>query len=417
MAASPQIDSAIAPGGQVTAVDLLIAVAGPVDDERLRAQSAEAIRGLNGNGGIVAGLQIAVASPAANQTEAASVSTVTDSGTQFLRYPLAPAAQAALPWLAPPAAYHEIARLAGTTSAKACVVLGQDLAAMDAGSIEALARPLIDGTSLVSMPLYPNGKYEALLNSGLLYPFTRSLYGKHLRHPFAVDFGVAGNMITKLAADGGRNSAQGIQSPAVEAAVAGIGIAQCCVGVRHASHGDEIDLSTVLGKLCGSLFEDAERNAAVWQRTRGAQPTSIHGTPSASVEDGAGVDVRPLIESFSLGFRNLREVWGLVLPPVTLLELQRLTRLPPEQFRMPDALWAKIVYDFALAYRLRSISRTHVLGALTPLYLGWVASYTGEVRAMDATDVERRVEQLAAAYEEAKSYFVSRWRWPDRFNP
>ena len=417
MAASPQLDSAIAPDKQLTAVDLLIAVAGPVDDERLRERSAEVIRGLVANGSIVGGLQIAIASAAANQTEAASSSPVTGSGAQFLRYPLSAAAQPALPWLAPPAAYHEIARLAATTSAKACVVLGQDLAAMEAGSIEALARPLIDGTALVSLPLYPNGKYEALLNSGIIYPFTRSLYGKHLRHPFAIDFGFAGNMIDRLAADTGRYPAQGIQSPALEAVAAGIGIAQSCVGIRHTPHSDEVDLNTVLGKLCGSLFEDAEKNAASWQRIRGAQATAFHGTPSPSVEDGADVDTRPLIESFSLGFRNLREVWGLVLPPVTLLELQRLTRLPSEQFRMPDALWAKIVYDFALAYRLRSISRTHVLGALTPLYLGWVASYTGEVQAMDASEVERRIERLAVAYEEAKSYFVSRWRWPDRFNP
>ena len=84
---------------------------------------------------------------------------------------------------------------------------------------------------------------------------------------------------------------------------------------------------------------------------------------------------------------------------------------------MPDLLWAKIVYDFALAHRLRSIGRTHLLGALTPLYLGWVASYVGEVQAVDAMAAEQRIEQLAEAYENAKPYFVSRWRWPDRFNP
>ena len=99
------------------------------------------------------------------------------------------------------------------------------------------------------------------------------------------------------------------------------------------------------------------------------------------MNDGDEVDVRPLIESFNLGWRNLQEVWGLVLPPVTLLELKRLSRLPMEQFRMPDPVWAKIVYDFALAHRLRSIGRSHLLGALTPLYLGWVASYVGEVQA------------------------------------
>jgi hypothetical protein len=66
---------------------------------------------------------------------------------------------------------------------------------------------------------------------------------------------------------------------------------------------------------------------------------------------------------------------------------------------------------------LRTISRNHLLGALTPLYLAWVASYAAEVRDADAVAAERRIERLAAAFEEAKPYFVSRWRWPDRFNP
>jgi hypothetical protein len=30
---------------------------------------------------------------------------------------------------------------------------------------------------------------------------------------------------------------------------------------------------------------------------------------------------------------------------------------------------------------------------------------------------EQRLEQLARAYEDNKPYLVSRWRWPDRFNP
>ena len=42
---------------------------------------------------------------------------------------------------------------------------------------------------------------------------------------------------------------------------------------------------------------------------------------------------------------------------------------------MADDLWVRIVYDFILAYRLRTLNRGHLLGALTPLYLAWVASH------------------------------------------
>jgi hypothetical protein len=129
------------------------------------------------------------------------------------------------------------------------------------------------------------------------------------------------------------------------------------------------------------------------------------------------VDTSRLVESFQLGNRELQEIWSLVLPPSSLFELRKLSRLPVDQFRMPDELWVKVVYDFALAHRLRTISRDHLLRSLTPLYLGWVASYAHDVQSVGALSPERRLDRLSLAYEAGKSYLLSRWRWPDRFNP
>ncbi len=409
MATSNQIGSAADAIGQVGAVDLLIGIAGPADDSELRSRAAVALSGLVASGT----RRIGVASPIASLAEVASAPTDSRSGLQFLNYPLSASATPSLPWLAVPAAYREIARVAVKTGARACVILGQDLGALDAA--EALAQPIMEGQASLSVPFYPTGKHEGLLNSGILYPFIRSLYGRQIRHPFAVDFGIGGSMVSQLAADTHRSQGSALLCPVVDAAVSGVQIAQSHLDVRHVHH-DGVDLSTVLATLVGAIFEDAEKNATSWQRIRGSQRTLAFGSP-ATLNDEDGVDVRPLIESFNLGSRNLQEVWGLVLPPVILLELKRLSRLPVEQFRMPDSIWAKIVYDFALAHRLRSIGRNHLLGALTPLYLGWVASYVAEVQAGDAGEAEQRIERLAAAFEETKPYFVSRWRWPDRFNP
>jgi hypothetical protein len=410
MATSNEIGSgATNVAAQVGAVDLLIGVAGPVEDSQLRCRCAEALSGWVASGA----LRIGVASPIASLAEAASAPGDSGSGLRFLNYPLAASSTPPLPWLAAPAAYREIARLAAQTRARACVILGEDLDALEA--VESLAQPIMEGQVSLSVPCYPTGKYEGLLNSGILYPFIRALYGRQIRHPFAVDFGIASGMLSQLAVDNRRGPGSALLCPVVDAAATGVPIAQFHLDVRHAHH-DDVELSAVLATLAGGVFEDAERNATSWQRVRGSQPALVFGSP-ATVNDEDGVDVRPLIESFNLGSRNLQEVWGLVLPPVTLLELKRLSRLPVEEFRMPDPVWAKIVYDFALAYRLRSIVRNHLLGALTPLYLGWVASHIAEIKSGDAAAAEQRIEQLATAFEQTKPYFVSRWRWPDRFNP
>jgi hypothetical protein len=296
-------------------------------------------------------------------------------------------------------------------------MLADDLATLTKSTVEALARPLIEGTAQWTMPLYPLGKYEGLVNGGILYPFTRALYGTQVRYPLALDFGVAGTMITRLATEPGRSQVSSIFWPGVEGALTGAAITQVSITAEHNVRNENLDLSAVLGLLTGALFEDAEKYASTWQRIRGSRPTSIVGAPSPITNGGNEVGVQALIESFNLAMRNLQELWGLVLPPVTMLELKKLSRLPTGDFHLPDALWARVVYDFALAHRLRTISRTHLLGALTPIYLAWVASYAAEVRSLDNKAAELRVERLATAFEEAKPYFVSRWRWPDRFNP
>ena len=126
-------------------------------------------------------------------------------------------------------------------------------------------------------------------------------------------------------------------------------------------------------------------------------------------------DIAPMLDAFRLAYVNLHEIWSLVLPPNSLLGLKRLSIMPPESFHMPDSLWARIVYDFILAWRLRTINRGHLMGALTPLYLAWVASHL--VLTGSGTQPEKHIQDLAAAFETDKPYLVSRWRWPDRFNP
>jgi hypothetical protein len=121
-----------------------------------------------------------------------------------------------------------------------------------------------------------------------------------------------------------------------------------------------------------------------------------------------------MVAAFQLANANLQEIWSLVLPPNSMLSLRRCSTLDPAAFSMPDGLWARIVYDFLIAYRLRTINRGHLLGALIPLYLAWVA---GHINVMaSGTPAERHIEAVAAAFEADKPYLVARWRWPDRFN-
>jgi hypothetical protein len=235
------------------------------------------------------------------------------------------------------------------------------------------------------------------------------------------DFGISGKLLQWVLEDRARiRHANPTQTfvPIVSAAIRGnFQACQTNLGARPQLPSDWMNLSTLIAEILDPIFFDMERNAAAWQRVRGSQTLPMFGDPAPVPEPASAVDVGRLLDSFQLGVSSLQDVWGLVLPPTSLFEIRKLTRLLPEKFHMPDELWVGIVYDFALAHRIRTISRDHLLRSFTPLYLGWIASYAIEMENADPAMVEERLERLAHAYETGKPYLVSRWRWPDRFNP
>lgn len=324
-------------------------------------------------------------------------------------------------WVGVSAHQRAVLALAASLNARACLVLGADLAALQTHVLQLFAYAVLDRQCVLAMPIYPTGKYEGLINTGILSPLSRALFGKRIHYPITFDFAASGAMCRDFLrqSPGLNGTGNTLLWPVSVAATqfAQQAVGQVHVDVHHRVATEGLELSAVLAQIVGSLFQETEKCAPQWQRVRGSQATPVWGNAPSEHPEGQAVDPHPMLDSFLLGSRNLDEVWRLILPPNVLLELRRLMRVPPEQFRISDELWAGIVYDFALAYRLRTISRVHLLGALTPLYLGWVASYVQEVSKLSGPALEQRQEQLARAWEEKKPYLLSRWRWPDRFNP
>jgi len=333
-------------------------------------------------------------------------------------------------WVLTAADFLNTYKLMQENKSTACLLLGPEAQSLAPEALRSLVTSTLNGSDLTT-PRYDLGPRDGLVNSGILYPVTRALFGTRSRYPLAVDLAFSGRMAERLAACAQKFTAVNQNSalvwPVAEAAAAGFTIAEVPAGPRALPPPDATDLNTLLAQVAGSLFADIDAKASFWQRARLAYTPRSSASSSAQTHTGAGPgqtppeapDIQPMLDSFRLAYTNLHEIWSLVLPPNSLLGLKKLSLMPPAAFRMPDALWARIVYDFILAYRLRTINRGHLLGALTPLYLAWVASHLLLTSGVGAETMapEKHIETLAAAFEADKPYLVSRWRWPDRFNP
>jgi glucosylglycerate synthase len=332
-----------------------------------------------------------------------------------LRAIIAPAASAS--WTLTPADFANAYLLAQQNNAKAILLLGPESDSLGPSALHRLAGAVLESAVDLAVPYYDLPPHAGLVNSAILYPLTRALFAQPARFPLAIDLGLSLRMAARLAVSAQRftnaNQSEGLVWPVDEAAMAGFVVEQIEVGSRTLPQPAGSDINAILSLVTGSLFADIDAKAAYWQRAR---QLPLAPPRSSSLVDADGTaDITPMLDAFRLAYTNLREIWSLVLPPNSLLGLKRLSVTEGAAFRMPDNLWARIVFDFLIAYRLRTINRGHLLGALIPLYLAWVASHINITASGIAAEVH--VEAVAAAFEADKPYLVARWRWPDRFNP
>ena len=402
---------------RIGAADLVIGILNPGSEglsglpEILR-QSIASMKAISSAVVICKGLKTESGSaPAAQNGDAPVVSFVSLAAPE--------AANATVPYLLE--SYLTVLTVSSKLGARASVVIASELRVANAQEVICrLTQPLLElGFDLV-MPRYDRQKTDGLLNRSIIAPMGRALYGERIQNPIGPDFGLSGKLLQTILA---RNQSTGgyqvhpIASIVSTAISHGFQICESHLGMRVQMATQWSDLSSLLATVLGPIFLDVETNAPFWQRIRGSKPVPWFGNPVSVSSESSALDVQNMIESFHLGAQNFQDIWGNVLPPTTLLELKRLARLPAAQFHLPDDLWASMIYDLALGHRLRTISRDHLLRSITPLYRGWIASYAIEMESAAPQSVESRLEQLSAVFEAKKPYLVSRWRWPDRFNP
>ena len=395
----------------VKSADLVLGVVAEIDDESLIAL-CDSLRTLPGSP-IVAALRNDHAAGLAGSTPEASEKV---RSPYFVPWPSSKTDDPGTPVVNIATAYQSAFAVSEQLNARACCIVASTIENAKPEWIRELLQPLLEEDFDLVAPQYALRKFEGLLNSSVISPLTRCLYGKRIRNPMGPDLGISRRLFTKMLGTE-KTGVHPLASIAPAALCDNLKVCQILVGPRTYPPPDWTNISSLVAQILSPIFADMEKRAACWQRTRSSVPLPSFGKPVLLSQDTGTVDVSRMVESFQLGNRNLQEIWDLVLPPSTLLELKKLARLPLEQFRMPNDLWVRIVFDFALAHRLRTINRDHLLKSMTPLYLAWVAGFARDAETADAAGVEQILERLAVAYESAKPYLVSRWRWPDRFNP
>jgi len=187
-------------------------------------------------------------------------------------------------------------------------------------------------------------------------------------------------------------------------------VCQAYLGAKiHDAKDPGSDLSSMLAQVVGSVFELMETYDPVWRNVLGSLPAPLLGIPFEAGPEPVAIDLVWMLAAYRQGVRDLLPVYQHIISSPQLKALDAVAALPDREFALPDELWVAVTYDFALAYHRRVIDREHLLKSLTPLYLGWVASFARQVENEAAAQVEGRIEKLCLVFEQLKPYLINQW--------
>jgi hypothetical protein len=263
-------------------------------------------------------------------------------------------------------------------------------------------------------PFYLRHKYDGTITNSLAYPLTRALYGKQIRQPIGGEFGFSGELASHYLDQHVWESEVarfGIDIWMTTEAIAnGARVCQSFLGAKiHNPKDPASDLSGMLRQVVGSLFASMEQHVEIWSQIEGSQTVPLFGFPYEVGVEPVRVDVDGMVANFQQGLSDLEPIWKQILAPRTFEQLLDLNGQAPTDCRVPDELWAHIVFDAATAYHHQILPQEHLLKSLTPLYLGRTASFVLTTQGLTSAEAEHTIDHLCQTFERSKPYLLARW--------
>ncbi len=306
--------------------------------------------------------------------------------------------------------------VAAELKARAIVTVDADLKSMTPSWIQHLAEPLFDGYDYV-VPIYTRHKYDGTITKNIAYPLVRTLYGLRTRQPIGGDFGVSGRLARGYLVEKSWNenvSNFGIDIWMTTIAIGrNFKVCQTFMGSPkiHRTKDPASDLGPMFCQVVGAIFQLMMDFEFLWKDTFESRPSTIYGFGLGERDDPPEVKVSRdrLHDSFLFGAKDYRDLWKKVLSPENWQEVQKLKDKNCEEFYFPSDVWARILFDFAVAYRSPDCDRDELLNALMPFYFARTLSFVNKTWDMDSNEAENYIENISRVFEKEKYYLIQRW--------
>jgi hypothetical protein len=315
-------------------------------------------------------------------------------------------------------AIRTIFAAADLLQARAVAVLDPEVVSVTAGTLADLSRPALDdGVDFVS-PAYARHPLDGPLVTQVVRPLFRSTYGLRLQEPLAGEFACSGRFAAAcLASPDWESDALRVAVDLWISATAAVGpfrVAEARLGPRQLALRPRPGTASLVSQVFEALFACLRLHEAAWMARSRSEPAVVYGLSAPAPPHPAPPEPARDAALFREGVAALGPMLSRALRPATLEALRAGAAAPGPTPILPDALWAAVVGELAVAHRHALLSRDHLVQAAVPLYLGRLAAFAASAAGQTEDHVERELEQLSLQFERFRPELVSLWTAPVR---
>jgi len=301
---------------------------------------------------------------------------------------------------------------ADLSCARACVIIPASAENVVPSWIESLLRPVYrEGYDFVA-PLYSRHKFDGLLTRNILFPLSRTLFGRAVRELVPTEFAFSGRLAARCLAEGSWNEEALQETGEMWIAIAALlGDYRCCqtfLGPKvRVSAGSSV--VSAIRQTVNGMFWSLDSTAPIWLNPPQLSQVHTIGPDQQISGEYVRVDRKKLLAIYRSGIEELSQILGSILSPDTYAELSKLSSTEETTFHLSNPLWVRVVYEFAASYHHSVLNRDHLVQALVPIYRGRVASFLIRHRASNFDEIHADIEDLNQEFERQKNWFFDLW--------
>ncbi|HEY6738424.1 MAG TPA: hypothetical protein VI076_06195 [Actinopolymorphaceae bacterium] len=311
--------------------------------------------------------------------------------------------------------------IAHTVGTRAYLALDTDIENPDPTWVSALLGPILEGSAWFTLPMSPQHKDVGDISRVLLTPLVAALYGPVVFRPLSGRTAYSGEAVAELLGPehdwSGRVTQYGVEiSIVTHAAAHSWPTAQPRIGqVLHPSRNFP-SMAQMVGQVTQTLFRRIVDTSSAWlERSETYVPPVVPGTrvdgPLIAPPDPRGLGgIRAWIAQL---WQENRPIYRRALSDETRVRLSHAiaSAVKDDLPDFPDELWARVVYEFALAYR-RGVAgevgeEAFGLAMMAPLLAQSVTFFCHASGFDSAADL---LAAKRAAFVAEKPRFVDQWR-------